>query len=94
MEDVLTPHRNVDAAFQSSVLILTDGRVLTGLFRRQEGKTLVFADAEGKEFMVSEDQIEERQRTRNSIMPDNFATSLDAETHRHLFSFLTSLQQE
>ena len=94
VEDVLTPHRNVDAAFQSSVLILTDGRVLTGLFRRQEGKTLVFADAEGKEFMVSEDQIEERQRTRNSIMPDNFATSLDAETHRHLFSFLTSLQQE
>ena len=94
VEDVLTPHRNVDAAFQSSILILADGRVLTGLFRRQEGKTLVFADAEGKEFMVPEAQIEERQRTTTSIMPDNFATSLDAETRRHLFSFLTSLQQE
>ena len=53
LEDILDPNRNVDAAFKSTVLVLTDGRVLTGLLRREEGATLVLADNQGKEFTIS-----------------------------------------
>ncbi|HVJ69564.1 MAG TPA: HEAT repeat domain-containing protein, partial [Caulifigura sp.] len=37
LEDVLDPNRNVDAAFRSSAIALSDGRILTGLKRREEG---------------------------------------------------------
>lgn len=94
VEDVLMPHRNVDAAFQSSILVLDDGRVLSGLLRREEGETLVFANTEGKEFSVNKSQIEERKQAKTSIMPDNFAATLDQTARRDLFAFLTSLKQK
>ena len=37
IEDVLDPNRNVDATFHVTVLTLVDGRVVSGLIRREEG---------------------------------------------------------
>src|SRR5262249_13264201 len=34
LEDVLDPNRNVDVAFRTTTLRLTDGRVISGLMRR------------------------------------------------------------
>ena len=39
MEDILTPSRNVDAAFRATTLTLLDGRVVTGLVVREEGRS-------------------------------------------------------
>src|SRR5581483_9846088 len=44
LEDVLDPNRNVDQAFRASLFVLDDGRVLSGLFRREEGTQVVIAD--------------------------------------------------
>src|SRR5262249_37752211 len=37
LEDILDPSRNVDQAFRSTKLLLTNGQLVSGLFLRQEG---------------------------------------------------------
>src|SRR5690606_16637289 len=41
LEDVLAPNQNVDVAFRVSSFVMADGRVLSGLMRREEGKVLI-----------------------------------------------------
>lgn len=94
LEDVLDPNRNLDAAFHVTLLAMNDGRVLTGLFRRQEGKSLIFAANDGKEFAVLEDDIEEQRKSRLSLMPDNMATALPPAEFFDLIQYVLSLRQE
>jgi putative heme-binding domain-containing protein len=90
IEDVLDPNRNVDVAFRTTTLRLADGRVVSGLFRRAEGTQRVFADNQGKEFTVAEDEIDEEQKTALSLMPANVPEIVPAEEFHDLVAFLLS----
>ena len=94
LEDVLDPNRNLDAAFHVAVLVLSDGRVLTGLPRRKEGKSLILAGRDGKEFSVLERDVEERRTSKTSIMPDNFSTVIQPDEFPDLLAYLLSLRQK
>ena len=94
IEDVLAPHRNVDTAFQTSIMTLKDGRIVSGLVRRAEGQTTILVDQQGKEFSVAKTDIDEQRHSRSSLMPDNFATTLDLATRTDLFSYLDSLRKQ
>ncbi len=87
-EDILDPSRNVDAAFRYSILTLENGDVLTGLQRREEGETLVFADSTGKEFAVPRKQIAKRVESQLSLMPANFGDLIPPDDFNHLLAFL------
>lgn len=89
-EDILDPNRNVDRAFRSSVLTLKDGDIVSGLFRREEGQLLVLADATGKEFTTSKDQVIERRESEVSLMPENFGELLSPMEFNDLLAFLLS----
>src|SRR5207237_10362622 len=69
LEDILDPNRNVDVAFRTTTLRLTDGRVVSGLVRREEGNQIVLADPQGKEFIIAKADVEEQQKTALSLMP-------------------------
>lgn len=88
LEDILDPNRNVDAAFRSSAIALNDGRVLTGLKRREEGADIVFANSEGKEFRVPSADIEEMKLSPTSLMPGNLAESVPAEEMADILAWL------
>lgn len=88
LEDVLDPNRNVDAAFRATQLQLADGRNLTGLLLREEGKTLVLADPAGKELRVASDDVEKRTLSTLSPMPANFDTAVPEAEFFHLLAFL------
>ena len=88
LEDILDPNRNVDAAFRTSTLVLTDGRVLTGLKRREEGDVLVFADVKGQEFKVQKSEIDEQATSPLSLMPANVAEIVPVAEFRDLIAFL------
>jgi putative heme-binding domain-containing protein len=94
LEDLLDPNRNLDAAFHTSTLALTDGRVMTGLFRRQEGDDLIFAATDGKEFRLPAGHIEQQQTVATSLMPDNFATQLPEAELYDLLDYLLTLRQK
>jgi putative heme-binding domain-containing protein len=88
LEDVLDPNRNVDIAFRTTTLQLADGRVVSGLVRREEGALLVLVDPQGKEFTVPKDDIEERKQTALSLMPANVGETINPTDFTDLAAFL------
>ncbi len=91
LEDLLDPNRNVDAAFRTSTLVLDDGRVVSGLVRREEGAALVLVDNKGKEFSIAKNVVEEKIGSRLSLMPENVSELLTPPELHDLLAFL--LQQ-
>lgn len=89
-EDILDPNRNVDVAFRSHLFVLKDGDVVSGLPRREEGETVVIADATGKEQVILKKSIQERRQSDVSLMPENFGELLSQEDFNHLLAYLLS----
>lgn len=90
LEDILDPNRNVDAAFRSMTIALEDGRIVTGLKRREEGTDLILADQEGKEFRVPLAEIAESKLSAVSLMPANFGEQVPQEEFADLLAWLLS----
>jgi putative heme-binding domain, Pirellula/Verrucomicrobium type len=88
LEDVLDPNRNVDRAFRSTLLIMNDGDVQSGLYRRDEGETVIIAQSNGKEMSVPRKDIKERRTSETSLMPDNFGEAIPKEDFDDLIAFL------
>ncbi|MEO2048336.1 MAG: PVC-type heme-binding CxxCH protein [Pirellulales bacterium] len=92
LEDILDPNRNVDAAFRTSTLVLESGKVVTGLFRRQEGAVLVFAGNDGKEFMIADTEIDDRVESPISLMPTGMATTISIDEFHDLLAYLLTVR--
>ena len=90
IEDILDPNRNVDLAFRTTTLILADGDVTSGLFRREEGAMLVLAEATGKEISIPKKSIKERRESDTSLMPDNLHEVIPPNEFDDLLAFLLS----
>ena len=89
-EDVLDPNRNVDRAFRQTVVVLKDGDVQSGLFRREEGDLLVFADGTGKEFSLKKADVAERKESDLSLMPENLGETIPVAQFNQLLAYLLS----
>ncbi len=87
-EDILDPNRNVDRAFRQTILTLKSGDSVNGLFRREEGATLVLANALGAEVSVAKADVAGRQESELSLMPDNFADAIPGPEFNHLLAYL------
>jgi putative heme-binding domain-containing protein len=95
IEDLLNPNRNVDAAFRATLVATTDGRVLSGLVKLQDGDqqdTIKLIDATGKEFIIAKSDIEKQKETLNSPMA-NVAASLSGKDFRDLLGYLMADHQ-
>jgi putative heme-binding domain-containing protein len=90
IEDILDPSRNVDPAFRVTLFTTKDGDVESGLFRREEGEMVVYADSTGKEHSLPKSQIAERRQSMLSLMPDNFGQVIPAKDFNNLVAYLLS----
>ncbi len=43
-EKIINPNQNISEAFRNYTIKLKSGKVITGLYRREEGQVIVFAD--------------------------------------------------
>ncbi|MDO1445480.1 c-type cytochrome [Rhodocytophaga aerolata] len=91
-EKILDPNRNISEAFRTYTITLKNGKVLTGLYRRDEGGALVFADMSGKEFSVPKEEIMEQKASKYTLMPDTFSQTLSQEDFNALLSYLLSVK--
>ncbi|QEC51357.1 putative membrane-bound dehydrogenase-like protein [Anseongella ginsenosidimutans] len=87
-EKILDPNRNVSESFRNYIIKTRDGKTLTGLFRREEGETIVFADVTGKEFSVAKADIAEQEASEFTLMPGNFGEVLSQDDFNKLLSYL------
>jgi putative heme-binding domain-containing protein len=90
LEDIIDPNRNVDQAFRSTSLALTNGQIVFGLVLREEGEVVVVADAQGKEIQVPKNTIEERTVSQLSPMPANLVEQIAETDFYHLLGYLLS----
>ena len=93
LEDVLDPNRNVDQAFRTTQIVSTDGRIISGLVLREEGKVLVLADPQGKEIRFPQEEIDQRTVSTLSLMPANVPDLLSEAEFVHLLGFLLSQRE-
>ena len=91
-EKILDPNRNISQAFKSYVVKTKDDRVMSGLFRREEGQSVIFADAQGEEFTLNKIEIKEQNLSPYTVMPDHFRHTISEEDFRHLLAYLLSLK--
>lgn len=91
-EKILDPNRNVTEAFRTYTIQTKDGKVRTGLFRRDEGNALVFADVSGKEFSIPKQEIAAQKASQYTLMPDQFGDALSQEEFNALLTYLLSLK--
>jgi len=91
IQDMVDPNRNVDAAFRASNIVTNDGRIKTGLFRREENGNRVFVDNEGKEFAVAQADIEVERVAELSLMPVGLTSKMSSEEFNSLLAWI--LQQ-
>ncbi|MBC7851744.1 MAG: c-type cytochrome, partial [Chitinophagaceae bacterium] len=87
-EKILDPNRNISENFRTYTVRTKDEKVVTGLYRREEGAVVVFADLNGKEFSIAKNDIIEQTASRLTLMPDNFNQRLSQKEFNHLLAFL------
>lgn len=87
-EKILDPNRNVSESFRNYIVKTRDGKTLTGLFRREEGETIIFADVTGAEFAVAKSNIASQEASEFTLMPGNFGEVLSQEEFDSLLSYL------
>ncbi len=92
IESVLEPSRQIVEGFRSSVIALDDGRVETGLVKRESASSLTIVDANGKERTLPKAQIEGRREDSVSLMPKGLASSLTPSEFTDLIAYLETLR--
>lgn len=91
-EKILDPNRNISESFRTYSITLKSGKLLSGLFRREEGETFVFADALGKEFSVNKKDIKERKASSLTLMPDQFENTIPQSDFNNLLAYLLTIK--
>lgn len=91
VEKIIDPNRNISQAFRNYTIKLKDGTVKSGLFRRDEGESKVFADLTGKEFTVANKDVAEQTLSKFTLMPDTFESTISDKDFNLLVNYLLSL---
>ncbi|WP_299359975.1 PVC-type heme-binding CxxCH protein [Mucilaginibacter sp.] len=85
---IIDPNRNISEAFRNYTIKLKDGKVVAGLYRRDEGAIMIFADASGQEFSVAKSEVAERTASKFTLMPDNFRNKLSQTEFNAIINYL------
>jgi len=91
-EKILDPNRNISESFRSYNITLKNDKILTGLYRRTEGETLVFADPAGQEFSVSKNDMKEYKPSKYTLMPDQFRNIIPEKDFYALMEYLVNVK--
>jgi putative heme-binding domain-containing protein len=92
LEDTLDPSRNVDVAFRMVTVETEAGQILTGFNLREEGKMLVFNDANGQPVRVPLADLADRHQSTLSPMPSNVIEQMPERDYYALLAYLLSLK--
>ena len=85
--NILDPSAIVSKDYRRSVIVTTDGRVLDGVVTREDDRTLTLRNDKG-ETTVPLSDIDERQQTDQSPMPEGLLDRLSEGQVRDLFAYL------
>jgi putative heme-binding domain-containing protein len=91
-QKILDPNRNITEAFRTYNITLKNDKTLTGLYRRTEGETMVFADMAGQEFSVVKSDMKEYRASKYTLMPDQFRNIIPEKDFYALLDYLLGVK--
>lgn len=87
--DITEPSAAIHPDYVSSVVVLADGRVLTGIARSVDAEHITVVDAKAAETIVPQAEVETIEPSPLSVMPKGFGETLPAAKLADLLVFLT-----
>ena len=87
MRDLQNPGFAINPDYVSQVIVLKDGRVLTGVLRT-DGEQWILGDTQGRSTVLDRSQIEEIKPSAVSVMPQGIPEKLSPEQLRDLLTYL------
>ncbi len=90
LESILEPSRRIEPQFATYVARTADGRTFTGLIVKRDEKQIVLRDAQNKETVLANGEVEELKPSRISLMPEGQLAGLTAQEAADLLEYLAT----
>ncbi len=90
LESILEPSRRIEPKYETYVAHTADGRLVTGLLVKRDGKEVVLRDGQNKQIVLAAKDVEELRPSRTSLMPDGQLASLTAQEAADLLEYLAT----
>ncbi len=92
LEAIISPSKDISDQYQSSNVLMEDGRTLSGLVVEHDAKTLLVypSDPKAKSIAVSIDEVEKITPSKVSQMPAGLLNSLNREEIKDLSAYIMS----
>ncbi|HKB35962.1 MAG TPA: HEAT repeat domain-containing protein, partial [Gemmataceae bacterium] len=92
LESLVEPSKQIARGFETVVLTTSAGKVVSGIIKAEDKKSVRLITAEGKLVTIAVKDIEDRQ-TGKSAMPDDLVKHLSPRELRDLVEFLAELKE-
>ncbi len=92
LENIVDPSAVVTKEFCATIVLLEDGRVLTGLLTSRSDEVITLATQE-KSVQFAMEEVQEIRQSTASTMPEGLLAQLTPEQIRDLLAYLQSTQQ-
>jgi quinoprotein glucose dehydrogenase len=91
LESIVAPNAKIREGFETAVLELDSGKVVTGVVRHEDEEHIEIVDAEAKKIVINAATIESRIKGK-SPMPENIMEQMNARELRDLVAYLSELK--
>lgn len=92
LENIVDPSASIAADFRTTLFMLDDGRILSGVVQMQTDKTVAIQTADGLS-IIDRESIVETKPTATSLMPEALLQNLKPSDIENLFAYLMSTAQ-
>ncbi|MGE3809660.1 MAG: c-type cytochrome, partial [Gemmataceae bacterium] len=89
LEAIVSPNAKIAENFDTLVVTLTNGKFLTGILKKDDGKQLQLMTPEGKLLVIPKDEVDFMQKGK-SAMPEDLLKHLSKRDIRDLVEFLAT----
>jgi putative heme-binding domain-containing protein len=90
LESILEPSRRIEPKFAAYVAQTVDGRTFNGLIVKRDDKGVVLRDAQNKEIVLANKDLEELKPARTSLMPEGQLAGMTAQDAADLLEYLAT----
>ncbi len=93
-ESVLDPSKQILDGYDMTIIETKAGQILQGIVKAEAGDEVTLVDNEGKKIAVKKTDIETREKSKKSIMPDGLHIGMTINEFADLLSYLESLKDK
>ena len=91
LRSLITPSETIEEKYQSHVFLLDSGKIVTGMILEEDDKTVTVIEnplADTKPLVIEKVEIDEREKTTLSIMPEALVNKLNREEILDLIAYV------